>query len=237
MFSYILFYKKNYLKIILFSVFISLITYSFSYGDSNILSSEEIVEDAKIVMNKAEKERWPILKKSIKNKNFQTLMHLSNWIYFQKNTQKINFEDLKNYYEEYKSWPASNNILLAIEKKIDWYDKDQKKTLLWMDNITPISVLGKIKVADKMIANIAQDDPQQYRAQRPHLHLLHSKMVLEELDILPLASLKDFFLQKECTPVRSQTMHLHQYVFLRQILGVPCYWSYVYYHPHSSPRT
>ena len=47
MFSYILFYKKNYLKIILFSVFISLITYSFSYGDSNILSSEEIVEDAK----------------------------------------------------------------------------------------------------------------------------------------------------------------------------------------------
>ena len=65
MFSYILFYKKNYLKIILFSVFISLSTYSFSYGDSNILSSEEIVEDAKIVMNKAEKERWPILKKSI----------------------------------------------------------------------------------------------------------------------------------------------------------------------------
>ena len=160
MFSYILFYKKNYLKIILFSVFISLITYSFSYGDSNILSSEEIIEDAKIIMNKADKERWPILKKSIKNKNFQTLMHLSNWIYFQKNTQKINFEDLKNYYEEYKSWPASNNILLAIEKKIDWYDKDQKKTLLWMDNITPISVLGKIKVADKMIANIAQDDPQ-----------------------------------------------------------------------------
>ena len=101
MFSYILFYKKNYLKIILFSVFISLSTYSFSYGDSNELSNEKIIEDAKIVINKAGKERWSILKKSIKNKNLQTLIQLSNWIYFQQNTQKINFEDLKNYYQKY----------------------------------------------------------------------------------------------------------------------------------------